>query len=147
MRYSLAALAASVAFAVAPALAQDDNMPAFENGPVWDIASVQTKDGHFDDYMRWLATDWKRQEEAMKKAGVIVSYHVYLVQNPRQNEPDIMLAQEYRNMAVFDATQAQQYALQAKIAGSVAKSNEAQAARGSIRTLTGDMMMREAVLR
>ena len=39
MKYSLAALAASVAFAVAPALAQDDNMPAFENGPVWDMAT------------------------------------------------------------------------------------------------------------
>ena len=102
---------------------------------------------HQDDYLRWLASDWKRQEEALKKAGVILSYHVYMVQNARNGEPDIMLAQEYKNMAVFDQSQAQQYALQAKIAGSIAKSNHAQAARGSIRTIMGDMMLREAVLK
>lgn len=147
MKYSFAALAALLAFGLAPALAQDDNSPVFENGPVWDIASIQTKDGHQDDYLHWLATDWRRQEEALKKGGVIVSYHVYLVQNPRQGEPDIMLAQEYKNMAVFDQSQAQQYALQAKIAGSIAKSNHEQAARGSIRTIQGDMMLREALLK
>ena len=147
MKYSLAALAASLAFAVAPAIAQDDNMPAYENGPVWDFAQIQTKDGHQDDYLRWLATDWKRQEEALRKAGVILSYHVYMVQNPRQGEPDIVLAQEYKNMATFDTPVAQQYAFQAKVAGSIAKSNQGQAARGSIRTIMGDVMMREAVLR
>ncbi len=147
MKYALAAFAASLAFAVAPAMAQDDNMPAYENGPVWDFAQIQTKDGHQDDYLRWLATDWKRQEEALKKAGVILSYHVYMVQNPRQGEPDIVLAQEYKNMATFDTPVAQQYALQAKIAGSIAKSNEGQAARGAIRTIMGDVMVREAVLR
>jgi len=147
MKYSLAALAASLAFAIAPAIAEDENAPAFENGVVLDVASIQTKDGHFDDYMHWLATDWRRQEEALKKAGVILDYHVLLVQNQRAGEPDIMLTQTYKNMAVFDASQAQQYALQAKIAGSIAKSNQGQAARGSIRTIMGDMMVREAVLK
>jgi hypothetical protein len=146
MKYLLAALAASLAFAVAPAIA-DENSPSFENGVVLDVASIQTKDGHFDDYMHWLATDWKRQEEALKKAGVILDYHVWVVQNQRAGEPDIMLTQTYKNMAVFDASQAQQYALQARIAGSIAKSDQGQAARGSIRTIMGDMMVREAVLR
>ncbi len=149
MKHSVAALAASIAFAFAviPAIGQDDNGPVFENGVVLDVASIQTKDGHFNDYMHWLATDWKRQEEALKKAGVITDYHVWLVQNPRAGEPDIFLAQTYKNMAVFDQSQAAQYALQAKIAGSIVKSDQAQAARGSLRTIMGDMMMREAVLK
>src|SRR5206468_10714117 len=111
------------------------NAPRFENGTLLDVSSIQTKDGHFNDYMRWLATDWKRQEEALKKAGVILDYHVYLVSNQRAGEPDIFLTQTYKNMAVFDAAQAQQYALQAKIAGSIAKSDQGQAARGSMRTV------------
>ena len=147
MKYSFAAFAASLAFAVAPAMAQDANSPSFENGVVLDITSVQTKDGHFNDYMHWLATDWKSQEEALKKAGAIVEYHVYLVQNPRAGEPDIFLAQAFKNMAAFDMSQAQQYALQAKIAGSIAKSDQEQSARGAIRTIMGDMMVREAVLK
>src|ERR1041385_2659950 len=134
-------------FGLVPALAADNDAPPFENGAVVDVTSIQTKDGHFNDYMHWLATDWKSQEEALKKAGAIVEYHVYLVQNPRAGEPDIFLAQTFKNMAAFDISQAQQYALQAKIAGSIAKSDQQQSARGAIRTIMGDMMVREAVLK
>jgi hypothetical protein len=147
MKYVLSACALACALAAGPAMAADANAPNFENGPVWDFAQVQTKDGHFDDYMKWLSTEWKAQEEALKKAGVIVDYKVYLVQNVRQGEPDILLAQEYKNMAAFDTPVAQQYAMQAKIAGSIAKSNQEQAARGSIRTILGDVLTREAVLK
>ena len=146
MKYFPIALVASAALLSSPVLAAGD-APAFENGPVWDYAQIQTKDGHFDDYMNWLSTDWKAQEEALKKAGVIVDYKVYVVANPRQNEADIVLAQEYKNMAAFDRPVAQQYAMQAKIAGSIAKSNQEQAARGSIRTILGDVLVREAILK
>lgn len=147
MRYTLAALAASAALLAGPAMAAGDDTPVYENGPVWDYAQVQTKDGHFDDYMKWLSTSWKAQEEALKRKGVIVDYKVLLVANPRQNEPDILLAQEYANMAAFDTPVAQQYAVQAEIAGSIAKSNQEQAARGAIRTILGDVMVREAILK
>ncbi len=147
MKTLLAALAASAALLIGPAMAADDNGPSFENGPVWDFAQIQTKDGHFDDYMKWLSTDWKAQEDALKKRGVIVDYKVYLVANPRQGEPDVVLATEYKNMAAFDTPIAKQYALQAEIAGSLVKANQEQAARGSIRTILGDIMVREAILK
>lgn len=147
MKYMLAALAASTVLAALPALAAGDMGPSFENGPVWDYAQVQTKDGHFDDYMAWLSTDWKAQQEALKKAGVIIDYKVLLVANPRQGEPDIILATEYKNMAALDTPVSEQYAMQAKISGSIAKSDEQQAARGSIRTILGDVMVREAILK
>jgi hypothetical protein len=83
----------------------------------------------------------------MKKAGAITDYHVWVVQNQRAGEPDIFLTQTYKNMAVFDQSQAAQYALQAKIAGSIARSDHEQAGRGSIRTIMGDMMLREAVFK
>ena len=146
MKHLHALIVASTALLITPALAAGDG-PSFENGPVWDFTMIQTKDGHFDDYMHWVATDWKRQEEAMKKAGVIVDYRVYLVSNPRQGEADIVLAQEFKNMASFDTPVAQQYALQAKIAGSLAKANQQQAARGSIRTIQSDVLTREAILK
>ncbi|HTP77139.1 MAG TPA: hypothetical protein VMJ73_09155 [Rhizomicrobium sp.] len=147
MKRLIAAFAASAALAVVPALAADNNGPSFETGPVWDFAQVQTKDGHFDDYMNWLSTTWKAQEEALKKRGIIVDYKVYLVADPRQNEPDIILATEYKNMAAFDTPIAKQYAVQAEIGGSLVKANQDQAARGSIRTLLGDVWAREAILK
>src|ERR1051325_3711240 len=96
-------------FGLVPALAADNDAPPFENGAVVDVTSIQTKDGHFNDYMHWLSTDWKHQEEALKKAGVVTDFHVWLVQNRRAGEPDIFLTQTYKNMAVLDASQAQQY--------------------------------------
>lgn len=147
MKHLFGVVATSLTLLALPAIAADNNAPAFENGPVWDFAQIKTKDGHFDDYMHWLATEWKSQEEGLKKAGVIIDYKVYLVQNPRTDEPDVILGQEYKNMAVFDTPMAQQYALQAKIAGSLAKANQQQAARDTIRTIMGDPMVREAILK
>jgi len=147
MKYVLSACALACALAASPMVAANADAQSFDNGPVWDFAQVQTKDGHFDDYMKWVSTEWKSQEEALKKAGMIVDYKVYLVQNARQGEPDIILAQEYKNMAAFDVPVAQQYAMQAKISGSIAKANQQQAARGSIRTIMGDVLVREAVLK
>ncbi|MGA0603129.1 hypothetical protein ACO2Q3_20650 [Caulobacter sp. KR2-114] len=143
----LVAAAIMAAATATPALAADADGPVFDNGPVWDYSMIQTKDGHFDDYMSWLSTAWKAQEEALKKAGVILDYKVLLVASPRAGEPDIILAQEYKNMAVFDRTPAEEYALQAKISGGLPKANAEQAARGAIRTILGDMLVREAVLK
>lgn len=145
MKTIIATVAALVLGSAAPAFAADG--PAFDSGPVWDYTMIQTKDGHFDDYMAWLATSWKTQEEALKKAGVITDYKVMLVSSPRAGEPDIVLAQQYKNMAVFDRSPAEDYALQAKIFGSLPKANAEQAARGTIRTILGDVLVREAVLK
>ena len=145
--FAFAALAATALLAAAPARAADADGPSYENGPVWTYGEIQTKDGHFDDYMHWLSTSWKAQEEALKKAGVILDYKVLLVDSPRTGEPDILLVQEYKNMAVMDASVADQYALQAKISGSMAKSNAAQADRGSIRTILSTITTREAILK
>ena len=141
----LLAIALPLALTSFPTLAQD--APSFEQGPVWSFAQVQTKDGHFDDYMHWLSTAWKAQQEALRKKGIIVDYKVYLVADPRENEPDIILATEYKDMASFDTPISKQYAMQAEIAGSLVKANEEQAARGSIRTLMGTIMTREAILK
>lgn len=147
MKTLLLGLAACAVMSAAPSFAAEDEAPAYENGPVWDMAQIQTKDGHFSDYMKWVSTAWKAQEEALKKAGVIVSYKVYLVSNSRQGEPDVILAQEWPNMAAFDRSVADQFALDKRMYGSVVKSNQQEADRGAIRTVQGDILMREAVLK
>lgn len=137
----------SMALATAPVLAAEDEAPAYANGPVWVFNQIQTKDGHFDDYMHWVSTAWKAQEEGLKKEGVIMDYKVYLVANPRQGEPDIVLAQEYRNMAGFDRSVADGYAINKRLYGSVKKSNQEQSDRSAIRTVQGSVQMREVILK
>ena len=148
MRNLFAAVLA-LGLATAPALAAPaaDDAPSYEKGPVWDFGLVQTKDGHFDDYMKWLASQWRGQEEALKKAGRILDYKVLVVIDPRKGEPDIILATQYANMAGFDHSVSDEYALQRQIFGSLSKANQEQADRSSIRTILGDMLVREAVLK
>src|SRR5215475_4788940 len=74
----------------------------YNDGPVVNVAAIRTVDGHFDDYMHWLATSWKKQEEAAKKAGLILEYHVYTVEARSANDPDIYLVITYKNWAALD---------------------------------------------
>ncbi|HEY6456911.1 MAG TPA: hypothetical protein VIY90_16685, partial [Steroidobacteraceae bacterium] len=55
------------------ALADDH---AFTEGPVVNVASIRTEYGKFDEYMKYLDTTWKAEQEAAKKAGYIISYNV-----------------------------------------------------------------------
>ena len=147
MRNISIALAGLGLIAITPAIAADPDAPAYDNGSVWDVTSVRTKDGRTDDYLRWLAGPWKQQEEALKKAGTILSYKVLLATDARAGEPDVFLVQEYPNMAVFDKSTESQYALRKSIEGSLTQSNEQQVARGDIRTIMGDVLMRQAILK
>ena len=145
MRTIFAAFA-TLALISIPALAAAED-PVWEKGTVWDYGEIKTVDGHFDDYMKWLAGPWKEQQEALKKAGMIKSYKVLLVADPRKDEPDIILATEYANMAAFDISTKQEYAMGEKIWGSLSKASQEQAARGAIRTVMGDKVVREAILK
>jgi hypothetical protein len=42
------------------ALAQDH---PYSEGAVVNVTRVRTVDGHTDDYIKWLSTEWKKQEE------------------------------------------------------------------------------------
>jgi hypothetical protein len=144
MRILAIALALSVAsIPVAAFSATDPDAPVFAKGPVWDFAFVKTQDGHSDEYIQWLSTRWREQQEALKKAGYISDYKVLMVSDPRNGEADLILATEYPNMAAFDRSADEEYAMQKQIWGSIAKANEGQVARGSIRTIQGDILTRE----
>src|SRR6202035_1134003 len=116
-------------------------------GPVLNVSAIKTVDGHFDDYMQWLATTWKKQEEASKKAGLITKYQVLVVQPQGPNDPDIYLVVEYKNWAAFDGLGSKLDAVSAQVEGSLEKANQAQADRAKIRTVLGSKTMQVAELK
>jgi hypothetical protein len=142
---TLAAAAAAMVGACAAGLAQDAR--PYDQGPVWDFTMVLTKPGHFDDYMKFLDTTWKAEEEAMKAKGDVLDYKVFNVVDPRDGEADLVLGVEYKNMAVFDTSLDEQDALTKKLFGSMPAASKADMDRESIRTLKGDVMTRELVLK
>ena len=134
----------SLAMLATAALADGRN---FNDGPVVNVAAIRTVDGHFDDYMQWLATTWKKQEEAAKKAGLVLNYHVYTAEPRGPNDPDIFLVIEYKNWAAMDGLGGKLDAVSAQIEGSVEKANQSEAARAKIRTVLGSQTIQEAMLK
>ena len=119
----------------------------FNDGPVVNVSFIRTVDGHFDDYMQWLATTWKQQEEAAKKAGLILSYRVMIGEPHGPNDPDIILMVEYKNWAALDGLGAKLDSVSAQVEGSVEKANQSEVGRAKIRTVLGSETVQEALLK
>jgi hypothetical protein len=119
----------------------------WNDGPVVNAAYIRTVDGHFDDYMAWLATTWKKQQEASKKAGLITAYRVMVVEARGPNDPDVILITEFKNWAALDNLGSKFDSVTAQVEGSVEKANQSQVERSKIRTVLGGRTMQEAVLK
>jgi hypothetical protein len=134
----------SLAAVTAPAFADGRD---WNDGPVVNVAYVRTVDGHFDDYMHWLSTTFKKQQETAKKAGLILSYRVMVVEARGPNDPDVMLVTEYKNWAALDSLGGKLDKVSAQVEGSVDKANQSEVDRAKIRTLLGSRTMQEAILK
>ena len=119
----------------------------YTDGPVINVASIRTVDGHFDDYMHWLATNWKKQEEAAKKAGLITSYRVILVEARGPNDPDVLLVTEFKDWAALDHLGSKFDQVSSQLEGSVEAANKAESDRTKIRTVLGSRTEQQAILK
>jgi hypothetical protein len=119
----------------------------WNDGPVVNVAAIRTVDGHFDEYMHWLATTYKRQQEAAKVAGLITSYRVMVVEARTAQDPDIYLVTEYKNWAALDRLGGKFDQVSAQIEGSVDKAAQSQVDRAKIRTVLGSRTQQEALLK
>jgi len=141
-----AALAAAMAAACVAGQANAQSAErTYDNGPVWTVGYIETKPGMFDEYMAYINGPYKALQEAAKKRGDILSYHVLAVDSPREHEPDVILMIEFKNMAVFDRSLAELDKDTAGVFGSLPKSNQAAIKREDIRTLRGGVTARELV--
>ena len=120
---------------------------SYTPGTVWNFSSIQIEPGQFENYMDFLATTWKKSNEFGKKEGNLVSYHVFQVNNPRNGEPDLILAIESKDYL----TNAEQLALQKKYEAFMAmdqrKMDTAGGERKVMRKLVGNMELQELNLK
>ena len=119
----------------------------YNDGPVINVASIRTVDGHFDDYMHWLATGYKKQQEAAKAAGLILSYRVIVVEARTPQDPDILLVTEFKNWAALDHLGGKTDQVATQVQGSVEKAAQMQVDRAKIRTVLGSRTAQEALLK
>lgn len=143
----IAACAAFVGLAVTSVVALADGDHKYTEGMVVNVAAIRTEYGKFDDYMNYLGTTWKAQQEASKKAGYIVSYRVITVEPRTENDPDIYLVTNYKNWAALDDATAKADAIAKQVEGSLAAANKGAVDRGKIRRVLGSWTGQELVLK
>ena len=140
VKHRFAAFAAFATFACASVTALADDH-SYTEGPVVNVSRIRTVDGKFDEYMNWLGTTWKQEQEASKKAGYILSYEVLTVEPRELDDPDLLLRITYKNWAALDGALARGDEIAKQIEGSVAAANQAQFERAKIRTVLGSTTM------
>ena len=99
MKRMLSALA--FCFLVMPLAVLAQGRP-YTDGPVTQVVGIKIKAGNFDKYMSYIASTWKKEQEALKAAGVIVDYGVYAGTPRSPHDADVYLTTTYENMAALD---------------------------------------------
>jgi len=138
--------AVALALIVASGGVQAQSVRPYKEGQVTEITYVRTKNGHFEDYMKFLDGSYKALMEAQKKAGLVVDYHVYGATPRKADEPDLLLTVTYANMAALDRID-EAIAVAEKVAGSLDKQEKEAQGRDPIRDVLGSELVRELVLK
>lgn len=125
-----------------PLMAQSQENYTF--GTYWQITGVKTMPTKFDDYVEDIGGLWRKQMEAMKEDGKILSYKLLNNVHAREDEPDLWLMVEWKSAAdMLDTPFSYWEALTDEVVGSMEKSEELAVERGELRTIVGDTLARE----
>lgn len=118
----------------------------YRNGSVWTLAFIRMKPGMDSAYLHYIATDWKKNQEESKKAGLILSYKVLTTESHNAGDFNIILMTEYKDLATMEANEGKADALAQRVVGDDAKQQQGYRERLEIREVLADRLAREIVL-
>jgi len=144
-RIVVGALALSVLGAAAVTVHAQVKRP-YHDGTVWNVTFVRMKPGMDSAYLNYLASDWKRNQEAAKKEGLIVSYKILSTEAHSPDDWNLILMTETKDLASMEANQDKADALTQKMVGDDQKQMQGYKDRSEIREIMGIRQAREIVL-
>ena len=118
-------------------VAQADDRVYDDGGSVWAISFIETKPGHFDDYIANLDQIWRRYLDEQKKDGDVLSYKMIPIAFPRDGEPNLMLMVEFKNWATLDRGNDYFDELVEKLQGGIDQATQSNIDREELRSLRG----------
>lgn len=115
----------------------------YKDGPVLVVTSVKVMDGQFENYMKYLAGNWRSTMEASKAAGIILDYNVFNASPRRPEDADLYLVTTYPNLAMMDGMTEKMDPIVARtMKMNIAQREEATGKRTVMRTILGSEMLR-----
>lgn len=143
---ALGALAGVFAFVSLTGVAVAADRP-YTEGNVVQVTAVRTEPGMFDEYLKYLAGPYRQIMEEQKKAGVIVGYNFYAAMPRGPHDADLYIVTTFKNMAALDGLDAKVDPITERIMGSMEQQSSATVQRGKLRTILGDELIRELVMK
>lgn len=116
------------------------------SGTVWELSFIHVKPGMGSAYDKYLASDWKKEQEALKAAGMILSYKVIGTEAHSPNDWDLMLMVEFKDLASLEANEDKTNAMLQKMFGGDEKVMQGYKERSEIREVLGTRLAREIIL-
>jgi len=118
----------------------------YHDGSVWGIGQIRVKPGMGEAYMAYLTSQWKTQQEALKKEGIILSYKVITTEAHGPQDFNMLLMTEYKDLASYEANQDKADALMQRVIGDDQKQIQGYRDRSEIREVLGNRLGREIIL-
>jgi len=118
----------------------------FRNGSVWSISLIRMNPGMENAYLNYVAGEWKREQEALKKDGQSLSYKVITTETHGSGDWNIMLMTEYKDLATMEANEAKADNLAQTVVGNDEKQMQGYRDRLQIREVLDVRTAREIVL-
>lgn len=118
----------------------------YRNGSVWVIGVISMKPGMDTAYKNFLATDWKKQQDALKKEGIILSYMAIQTESHSATDWNMLLLTEYKDLATYEANQTKADNLAQTVIGDDTKQMQGYRDRLLIREVLGNRLARQIVL-
>ena len=118
----------------------------FHNGSIWSITFVKMKPGLETAYLNYLAGQWKTNQEARKKQGLILSYKVIGTEAHNPGDWNVMLMIEFKDLATMEANEDKDEALGQRLIGPDERRIQGFKERSEIREIVADRLAREIVL-
>jgi len=116
----------------------------YQFGSYWSVTSVETKPGHFEDYIADLKKNWRSSLETQKKEGHVLSYRMFSNVDVREGEPNLWLFVEHKSAgSAYDLPYDYWEKHAEKLWGSMKKGTEASVDRGELRTIKSTILLRE----
>ena len=128
--------------AVVTTFAQDRG---YKHGSVWRVGFIKTGPNMSMDYIKSLKTTWKAVADEGVKEGLILSYKILEGTAATPDDWNIMLIQEYKNMAAMDGNEDKWDAIQKKVVGNDDAQKKLNEGRVNMRTIYGGKLLREII--
>jgi hypothetical protein len=141
-KLALAAFGAVTMLSAVPAAAQE--LPV-RSADFWDVAAISVDDGHFPDYVDFLAGEFRKRNDFSMSKGWIKGYHILSNNNPRDGEPDLYLVTIFDHVTSPAEDIQREKDMNAFMAQTTRQGAAGSGHRATFRKLKGDMLLQELV--